>query len=157
VLDRFDRYSVRGFLKEHTLYSEAAIELIGVLLDEEALMSTSFVESIRDQTDINANNTYVELKGGMDKLPRAFLAELEENLEYSFRVDVIERLSNGKVTLHSNSRKITVDHAIVTIPFSALRHVEARPPFSHGKQKAIRELHYDASTKIFLQFKRRFW
>jgi monoamine oxidase len=30
-------------------------------------------------------------------------------------------------------------------------------PFSRPKQKAIRELHYDASTKIFLQCRRRFW
>jgi monoamine oxidase len=30
-------------------------------------------------------------------------------------------------------------------------------PFSRNKQRAIRQLHYDASAKILLQCKRRFW
>jgi monoamine oxidase len=38
-----------------------------------------------------------------------------------------------------------------------LRHVEALKPFSPGKQRAIRQLHYDASTKILLQCRRRLW
>jgi monoamine oxidase len=38
-----------------------------------------------------------------------------------------------------------------------LRHVEVLTPFSRAKQRAIRQLHYDASAKVFLQFRRRFW
>jgi monoamine oxidase len=45
----------------------------------------------------------------------------------------------------------------VTVPFSVLRHVEMTPALSRGKQRAIRQLHYDASAKIMLQFRRRFW
>jgi monoamine oxidase len=157
VLDRFDQYSVRGFLKEHTLYSEAAIEMIGVLADEEALMSTSFIESIRDQTDISANNAYLEITGGMDRLPKAFLPELESDIRFGCRVERIERRRDGRVALHHGGGVATADRVIVTIPFSALRFVSIEPPFSHGKQKAIRELHYDSSTKVLLQFRRRFW
>ncbi len=46
---------------------------------------------------------------------------------------------------------------ICTIPFSVLRHIEVLQPFSRPKQKAIRQLHYDASTKVFIQCRRRFW
>src|SRR5258708_10970489 len=35
--------------------------------------------------------------------------------------------------------------------------MEAQPLFSRAKQRAIRQLHYDASAKIWLQFRRRFW
>jgi len=38
-----------------------------------------------------------------------------------------------------------------------LRHVEVLQPFSRAKQRAIRQLHYDASAKVFLQTSRRFW
>ncbi len=38
-----------------------------------------------------------------------------------------------------------------------LRHVEAMKPFSRAKQRAIRQLHYDASAKILFQCRRRFW
>ena len=49
------------------------------------------------------------------------------------------------------------DDAIITIPFPVLRHVEVLKPFSRAKQRAIRQLHYDASAKIFFQTRRRFW
>ena len=38
-----------------------------------------------------------------------------------------------------------------------LRHVEVLQPFTRAKQRAIRQLHYDASAKIFFQCRRRFW
>ncbi|MFY0534672.1 flavin monoamine oxidase family protein [Nannocystis pusilla] len=51
----------------------------------------------------------------------------------------------------------TADLAIVTIPFSSLRHVEFDPPLSYGKRRAIIEMHYDSATKIVLEFSRRWW
>jgi monoamine oxidase len=52
---------------------------------------------------------------------------------------------------------VSGDYAIITVPFPVLRHVEIVHPFSPGKRRAIRQLRYDASAKIFLQFRRRFW
>ena len=52
---------------------------------------------------------------------------------------------------------MTADYAVLTAPFPVLRHVEVLTPFSRHKQRAIRQLHYDASAKVFLQFRRRFW
>lgn len=164
VLERFDRYSVRTFLKNYTLLSEGAIETIGVLLDEEEIMMTSFIESIRDQTDITPTNTYFEITGGNDRLPAAFLPEVAENIVYNARITKIEQ-DNQSVTLHyinpvtREESHVSGDLTIITIPFSALRFVELKPleSFRHEKLKAIRELHYDTSTKILLEFKSRFW
>jgi monoamine oxidase len=47
--------------------------------------------------------------------------------------------------------QVAGDYAIITVPFPVLRHVEALKPFSRAKQRAIRQLHYDASAKIFFQ------
>jgi monoamine oxidase len=52
---------------------------------------------------------------------------------------------------------VSGDYAIITVPFAVLRHVEVLKPFSRAKQRAIRQLHYDASAKIFFQCRRRFW
>ena len=49
------------------------------------------------------------------------------------------------------------DYAIITVPFSVLRHVEMLKPLSLPKRRAIRQLHYDASAKILFQCRRRFW
>jgi monoamine oxidase len=44
------------------------------------------------------------------------------------------------------------------MPFAVLRDIEVLgEPFSRPKQKAIRELNYNASAKILLQVRRRFW
>ena len=167
ILEKYDGYSVRGFLQQARTkadlpVSEGAIEMIGVLLDEEALMMTSFIESIRDQTDISPNNQYSEIKGGNDLLPRSFLPDLHDVVQYRTRVRALKR-DGGRVRLtceHVDTlREFTVDgdRVILTIPFSALRHVDVQPPFSHEKRKSIRQLHYDTSTKILLQFRKAFW
>jgi monoamine oxidase len=51
----------------------------------------------------------------------------------------------------------TADVAIVTIPFSSLRRVEIAPLMSYKKRRAVIELHYDAATKVLLEFNRRWW
>ena len=56
-----------------------------------------------------------------------------------------------------NRFTVEADYAVMTAPFPVLRHVEVLTPFSRAKQRAIRQLHYDASAKVFLQFRRRFW
>ncbi|HEY9864751.1 MAG TPA: FAD-dependent oxidoreductase [Candidatus Obscuribacterales bacterium] len=172
LLAKYDQCSVLEYLKENPYHglSDGAIEMIGVLLDEEEIMMTSFIESIRDQTDINPSNEYWEIIGGNDLLPKAFLSELEANIIYHARVYKIEQNDNqvnisyyqyegSDNNLRKEEKSITGDIAIVTIPFSALRFVELKPleSFSHQKLKAIRELHYDTSTKILLEFKSRFW
>jgi hypothetical protein len=49
------------------------------------------------------------------------------------------------------------DYAVCTLPFSVLRSLEMVTPFSHGKQRAIRQLNYHASTKILFQVRERVW
>jgi monoamine oxidase len=51
----------------------------------------------------------------------------------------------------------TADIAVVTVPFSALRHVEVTPLLSYGKRRAVIELHYDSATKVLLEFDKRWW
>ena len=70
----YDQYSTREFL-EANQWSEGAIEMFGLLADQEALMNALFLELLRE----DAGNYYtdmVEVEGGMDHLPRAFLPAL---------------------------------------------------------------------------------
>ena len=69
--------------------------------------------------------------------------------------------SDDGVTIHyqtaAGRARVTGDHAILTVPFPVLRHVEMLKPLSQNKRRAIRQLHYDASAKILFQCRRRFW
>ena len=60
-------------------------------------------------------------------------------------------------TTAAGRMRVHADYAIVTVPFSVLRHVEMLKPLSLPKRRAIRQLHYDASAKILFQCRRRFW
>ncbi len=153
-----DRYSTRGFLQSSG-WSEGAIEMFAVLLNQEALLDGSFLEFLREEvgecyTDLH----YIE--GGMDRLPNAFLPALGQRIRLGARAVAINQDADA-VTVHyetaAGPAQVSADRAILTVPFSVLRGIEMLQPFSRGKQRAMRQLHYDSSVKIFLQFRQRFW
>ncbi|HEX2081428.1 MAG TPA: FAD-dependent oxidoreductase [Longimicrobium sp.] len=63
----------------------------------------------------------------------------------------------GKRTGEPRFQEFSGDAAIVTIPFSSLRHVIVDPLFSYKKRRAVIELHYDSATKVLLEFSKRWW
>jgi monoamine oxidase len=154
----YDGYSTRKFLEEHH-WSEGAIEMFGLLTNLEALMNSSFLEVLREEVG-HCYVDLVQLDGGMDSLPRAFLPALQSRIRFGARVTALDQ-STDDVTVHYQTlqgrAKVSGDYAIVTIPLAVLRHVEVLTPFSRAKQRAIRQLHYDASAKIYVQCRRRFW
>jgi monoamine oxidase len=101
-----------------------------------------------------------EVVGGTDQLPRAFYREIKDRVRLGHEVHAIEQ-SDDEVTLHvrtaAGRTRLTADYAISAIPFSVLRDIEVTPTFSRPKQRAIRELNYNASTKILFQVRDRFW
>ena len=101
-----------------------------------------------------------QIVGGMDNLSHAFLPSLQSYIRYGAKMIAIDQTPD-EVVIHYHTRAggfdIRGDYAIITVPFPVLRHVEVLKPFSRAKQRAIRQLHYDASAKIFFQTRRRFW
>jgi monoamine oxidase len=158
IVPQYDELSTREFLLQAGL-SEGAIELFGILSNNEARMNYSFIEYLRSEVEHGFSHM-VQIKGGTDRLPRAFLPSLGNRIRYGAKMTAIQQ-SPDSVTIHYQTRagKFTVrgDYAVLTVPFPVLRHVEVNPAFSHRKQRAIRELNYDASGKIFFQCRRRFW
>jgi monoamine oxidase len=158
ITKEYDQYCIREFLELRN-WSEGAIEMFGLLFNQEALMNSSFLEMLREEV----GGFYTDLRyivGGTDLLPRAFLPELAHRIRFGAKMVAIDQ-SDDAVTVHYRTAagrfSHTAQYAIITAPFPVLRHVEVLAPFSRLKQRAIRQLHYDASAKVFLQFRRRFW
>ena len=158
IVAQYDHFSTREFL-EHCRWSETAIEVFGLLANQEALMNASFLELLREEVG-RCYTDMVSLDGGMDTLPHAFLPPLKERVRFGARVVAIEQ-NETSVALHYRTRAglfhETGDYALVTLPFPVLRHIDVSPRFSRPKQRAIRQLYYDASAKVLLQCRRRFW
>lgn len=158
IVAECDHYSVREFLEAHH-WSEGAIELFGLLWNQEALMNSSFLELLREEVG-NFYTDMVQIDGGMDRLPQALAAGLGDRIRFGAEMTAIDQTPEA-VTVHyqvvGGRSQATGDYAIITVPFSVMRHIEVLKPFSRAKQRAIRQLHYDASAKIFFQVRRRFW
>ncbi len=158
VRRRYDQYSIREFL-ELKGFSEGAIEMYGVLNFVESDLNSAVMEELREQLG-GAYANMQEIVGGMDRLPNAFCAAMPDKIRFGAEVHAIDQ-DPDSVTVHYRTRagrySVTADYAICTLPFPVLRHVEMLKPLSRGKQRAIRQLHYSASTKILFQVRRRFW
>ena len=158
IVRDYDQYSLYEFLRFKG-WSRGAIEYFTVMNFLEADMHNAVVEVLRE----DLGGAYVdmhEIVGGMDGLPNAFYARLQDDVRFGANVYAIDQDPDG-VTVHfkteSGRYSERAEHAIVTIPFSVLRTVEVVQPFSAGKRRAIRQLNYHASTKILFQVRHRFW
>ncbi len=158
IYAEYDRFSTREFLEANN-WSDGAIEMYGLLSNQESRMHTSFGELLRSELSHSFTDMY-QIEGGTDRLPIAFLPALQDCIRFGSRVTAIDQ-SPDSVTVYYQTlvdrTKVKGDYAIITLPLSVLRHIEVLKPFSRAKQRAIRELNYDASGKVFLQCRRRFW
>ena len=158
IVAEYDQYSLFEFLRARG-WSRGAIEAFTVLNFLEADMHNSLVEILRE----DLGGAYVdmqEIAGGMDALPNAFYAHLADDIRFGANVEALEQDPDG-VTVHYKTEAdhyaTRSDFAVVTVPFSVLRTIEVLPSFSAGKQRAIRQLNYHASTKILFQVRERVW
>jgi monoamine oxidase len=159
LLGGYDQYSIREFLIMRG-FSEGAIELYGVMSFRESNMNAAVVEQLREIVGRSFEDMQ-EIVGGMDQLPRAFYENLKPYVRFGAEVTAIEQ-DPDSVTVHyrgpAGRTSVTGDYAICAIPFSVLRDIEILGTgFSRSKQKAIRELNYNASGKILFQTRHRFW
>ncbi|GIL15259.1 MAG: amine oxidase [Chloroflexota bacterium] len=158
ILREYDNDSLREFLEKRG-WSEGAIEMFGLFQGYEGRQNASFIDIIRPEIGGSFQNL-VEIEGGADNLPNAFLPTLQANIRFGAQVIALDQSPDG-VTVHFKTRagrfSETGDYAILTLPFPVMRHIEVLKPFSTTKQRAIRQVHYDASTKVLLQTRRRFW
>jgi monoamine oxidase len=131
IVAEYDSYSTREFL-ERCKWSEGAIEIFGLLANQEALMNSSFLELLREELGCFYTDM-VSVEGGMDRLPRAFLPELAPFIRFGAQVTALDQNETGVTVVYrtpAGSQTVTADYGIVTLPFPVLRHIETPNPFS---------------------------
>lgn len=105
--------------------------------------------------------TMFQPKGGMDRIAKAFAAEVGDLITFGAKVVRIENTGNGVevgwVPVEGGWGETVeqADYCICTIPFSILGQIESN--FSPRMRGIIDSMSYASSTKVGLEFKRRFW
>jgi monoamine oxidase len=100
-----------------------------------------------------------KIKGGTDLLPKAFAEKLTGKIQYGAPVVKIDQdASQARVVFLKDGRQqtLTADSVICTIPFSVLRNIEL-PALSARKKEIIKNINYDAVSRVYLQTRNRFW
>jgi monoamine oxidase len=101
-----------------------------------------------------------KIKGGNDLLPKAFAARLANKIHYnSPAVKIDQDEKSVRVTFLENGKPqtLTGDRLLCALPFSLLRDVELPANFPEKKRAAIKGLHYDSVSRVYLQAKQRSW
>ncbi|MER5743948.1 flavin monoamine oxidase family protein [Streptomyces sp. NPDC002225] len=166
VVQRYGHWSMFRFLTEAAKLDERTIDLIGSVENMTSRLHLSFVHSFIGASLISPDTSFFELPGGTGVLADAMyervkgLVKLDRRVtrishgEHGVEVETVSEGRDGKPLVRQTFRG---DRAIITVPFSGLRHIPVAPALSYGKRRAITEVHYDAATKVLLEFSRRWW
>jgi monoamine oxidase len=162
LIAKYNETSLRGFLVQQG-WCELDIDTFGKiglgLGGYASIMNCSFIEIFR--LFLVGNDKYQKgIVGGSDRLTNAFLKTTKDKIHFGAVVKKINQNQQGITVEYENAagrHHISGDYAICTAPFPMVRFIDIEPGISYGKQRAINELHYFSSTKIFFQCKTRFW
>ncbi|MFJ7252469.1 flavin monoamine oxidase family protein [Streptomyces sp. NPDC098085] len=166
VIQRYGHWSMFRFLTEAAKLDERTIDLVGTVENLTSRLHLAFVHSFIGASLISPDTAFFELPDGTSTLADAMYKRVKgivrldrraTRISYgagSVRVETISEGRDGKPLVRET---FTGDRAIVTVPFSGLRHIPVAPALSYGKRRAITEIHYDAATKVLLEFSRRWW
>ena len=149
-------------LCEQAGWSQEAIELLSVIYGQEAEMQTGATEFLREERNEVWTQGFDEIVGGTDRFATAFTQRLKSRPKLGCEVIRLEQdpLRGKAAAIYredGRERRVEGDFLLCTLPFPVLGRLRIEPAFSPGKQRAIRQLNYDSSTKVLAVAKRRFW
>lgn len=161
TLRGLDQQSLQQLFESAGL-SPDAVEFLAVTYGMETFLGTALTEHLREEQNGVWTKGFDEIVGGTDRLPAAFLARLKSRPRLGAEVVRLEQdplRGRAAAVYRDKDRLLRVegDFVLCTLPFPVLTRLEVEPAFSGAKQRAIRELNYDSSTKVLAVTRRRFW
>ena len=161
-LETLDRMSVAEFLRSRGA-SQGAVALLRVgFLDlvGDGIDSYSALLMLRRFALRRTEALRFSIMGGADRLPRAFATTLAARIRYQspvVRIEPGETSASVVIGRDGQHQRLTADHIVCTIPFSVLKSIDVSPSFSPQKARAVDQLPYTSSTRVYLQFRRKAW
>ena len=100
---------------------------------------------------------FVKIRGGTDRLPAAFAAELGNRVVTTARVTEIVAGTAASTTA-GDGRTYLSDRVLVTVPVPLLSTIRFSPALSAAKTEAMNGgFGYQSATRVFVRFRSRFW
>lgn len=163
-LARLDTVSWRGYLAGLTPKpSDAAMELLRRVLGLGAIWDWSLAAILRNELG-HLEPSFVEIAGGLDRLPWGLYRRLPSTVQVQFGQEVLDLAAGasggGSVRVRDREtgrqREVRFSRLLVTLPFPVLAGMKL-PGLSPEKQLAIQRLRLASACKDLLAYERRFW
>ncbi len=156
-----DRLSLEEVFKQAGLSTEA-IEFLCTLWAYETALQTGITTILREELEEVWLHQFDEIVGGTQQLPLAFARNLRSKPRTDAKVALIEQnTQTGKVAAVYRGRnrweRVEGDRLLCTVPLPVMNKIEFAPGLSGPKQRAIRQITYDSSTKVLAKTRQRFW
>lgn len=121
------------------------------VIDNNTYLNTSYGSTLR--------KNYLKIRGGSDRLTNAFAnsSELSNKIYLSNPVTSISQ-NDENVIVNTGENQFQGDRVLCTVPLTVLSKINFSPALSSEKQAAMNgEFRYAPATRIYIQFKNRFW
>jgi monoamine oxidase len=100
---------------------------------------------------------YVKIRNGTERLPLAFASALGARIRLGAAVTAVEQDAGTVHADHADGRH-SGDRLLCTVPLPVLGRIDFTPPLSKDKREAAAGgFDYRPSTRVVVQFDRRFW
>ncbi len=131
------------------------------LLDPSQVLQSRLWEMLSTHETMNHHAPMFQPVGGMDGIAKGFEREVGDLITYNAKVVSLQQDDSGVTVTWQDSangdvmRTTTADFCVCTIPFSILGQIDHN--LSFPLSGVIANMFYNGSTKVGLEFNRRFW
>jgi monoamine oxidase len=147
-----------GFPGQENTGSRQRGELLSPLQLRDLVNETFWQQRQGFSADLNQQSTMLQPVGGMDRIARAFEAQIAAFLIAEAEVTEIRKIANGVRVIYEDrfgtATTVDADSCICTIPATVLRNIPN--DFSAAHQLEINGFAYSSAGKVGFQ-SRRFW
>lgn len=174
---RLDHLSVYDWIEQYVegghntplgyMLNSGCTGFYGLETSEQSSLNLLYMFGTQNPTTSSSTATPVQgsskVAGGNGQLPQAIARALpEDSINLSHRLVAIERESDTSLVLTfataDGPLEVHCERAILTLPFSTLRHINyQRAGFDALKRAAIEQLGYGTISKLTLQFDTPYW
>ncbi|MGJ3232523.1 MAG: flavin monoamine oxidase family protein [Oceanicaulis sp.] len=126
----------------------------------ERLSALSRVVEAADMMDAAGRLPPFVIEGGNDRLTAAFEAALGERVVLNAPVRAIDQDAGGvrfSVMREGRVAEVRGDYAVCAVPLPMMGRITFASGLSDLRREAIEAIAYDSVTRIFLQYRSRFW
>ncbi|XP_039356661.1 L-amino-acid oxidase-like, partial [Mauremys reevesii] len=161
--DQYDSFSTKEYLIKEGKLSHGAVQMIGDLMNEEAVFHRSFLNSLMEFNIFFHEDGFDEITGGFDQLPHSFYQSVPGVVQLNCTVEhIISKGDKVQVLYHSATDTCSpsfmmADYVLVTATAKATRLIKFMSPLSSSKTHALRSIHYASATKVALACTEKFW